>query len=202
MDEYMQAQASTNSLTKLQDLPSTATLLLLTPAIIPVGHQIESPAASNATAADSDEKIPAPAAKSTQSDPFETLGRTIATHHPRLRHVPFVAPVGLTKTHAVFLSHADAVLVITAAPACTSPDEIDASVRMQADFVHGVAEWLTQAGMVDGKVKPMVNFAFGDDKWEHKSRDGYDHVFVGDVYGVESAGNIVEIVFGGRKRKF
>ncbi|KAF2491889.1 hypothetical protein BU16DRAFT_585060 [Lophium mytilinum] len=54
---------------------------------------------------------PSPSA-SPNTDPFEPLGRALAQHHARIRHVPYVPSVGMTDTHLAFLRHAGAVVVV------------------------------------------------------------------------------------------
>jgi hypothetical protein len=55
----------------------------------------------------------APAVKSdVNMDPFEPLGRGIERHHSRIRHVPYVPSVGLTRTHQHFLASPDTAAVV------------------------------------------------------------------------------------------
>jgi hypothetical protein len=46
------------------------------------------------------------------TDPFEAFGRALSKSHRRIQHVPFVPSVGLTETHAAFLSEASAVIAV------------------------------------------------------------------------------------------
>ncbi|KAF2083886.1 hypothetical protein K490DRAFT_69368 [Saccharata proteae CBS 121410] len=50
-------------------------------------------------------------------DPFEHLGRALAKHHSRVRHVPYVPSIGMTKTHLAFLHHAAAIVVVSVSAA-------------------------------------------------------------------------------------
>jgi beta-N-acetylhexosaminidase len=46
-------------------------------------------------------------------DPFEVLGRALASRHSRVRHVPYSAENGVTSTHAAFINRAAAVVLVT-----------------------------------------------------------------------------------------
>lgn len=50
------------------------------------------------------------------SDPFEPLGRALATRHPWIRHVPYTARNGITNTHVGFIKRAKAVIFIISGP--------------------------------------------------------------------------------------
>ncbi len=49
-------------------------------------------------------------------DPFEALGRAMAEHHGRVRHVPFIPETGMTDTHKTFLLRASAVVIALCEP--------------------------------------------------------------------------------------
>ncbi|KAK3062640.1 hypothetical protein LTS18_003646 [Coniosporium uncinatum] len=64
---------------------------------------------------DEDVVLFTPAIRSSSSqimDPFEPLGRALSKHHVRVRHVPYVPKHGMTETHAAFLEHAGAAVVV------------------------------------------------------------------------------------------
>lgn len=72
-------QSSSSSLHTLNTLPTDRFIVLFTPAI--------------------------PSTDS-QEDPFECFGRSLSKWHSRIRHVPFVAKVGLTDLHVAWIRKA------------------------------------------------------------------------------------------------
>ncbi|TKA22690.1 hypothetical protein B0A50_07783 [Salinomyces thailandicus] len=147
----------------------------------------------------------------TDTDPFELLGKALALHHPRIRHVPYVPAAGFTETHQAFLEQADGVVVVTCEPASAEPTnaeltnaeaevevedaKLDALLAQQASFAHEAATALSEIG---GKKQcvPMVNFHFGDDQWT-QDVTGYLNVWGGEGYGEGSVGGVVGVLFGG-----
>ncbi|KAL2268655.1 hypothetical protein VTJ83DRAFT_3501 [Remersonia thermophila] len=75
-------------------------ILLLTPALVP-----------HVSPLNQDPHAPT-------SDPFEPLGRALAKHHPRVRHVPYVPRNGITETHVVHIRLAAAVVFVISGPPC------------------------------------------------------------------------------------
>ncbi|KAI0199026.1 hypothetical protein F4808DRAFT_451650 [Astrocystis sublimbata] len=49
-------------------------------------------------------------------DPFEPFGRALATRHPWIRHVPYIAQNGITNTHTGFIRRAKAIIFIISGP--------------------------------------------------------------------------------------
>ena len=64
-------------------------------------------------------------------DPFERLGRAIASFQPRTRHVPYTLSAGLTSTHTAFLDRAAAVVLVLCNPS-------SAFEESQEEFIHAV----------------------------------------------------------------
>ncbi|KAK6428504.1 hypothetical protein LTR95_015351 [Oleoguttula sp. CCFEE 5521] len=95
-------RSSAPVLAALQTIPKSSLLLLLTP-VLPTPGQSKSSGD--------------PLSK-TKADPFEPLGRELATHHSRIRHVPYLPNQGLSTVHRGFLQEANAVIVAI----CTSDD--------------------------------------------------------------------------------
>ncbi|KAF3348083.1 acetyltransferase [Verticillium dahliae] len=57
-------------------------------------------------------------------DPFEPLGRAIATQHPLVRHVPYTKNGGITDAHKVFIERCKAIIfVITGPPSAKGPSQ-------------------------------------------------------------------------------
>ncbi|KAH8881536.1 hypothetical protein GQ53DRAFT_667793 [Thozetella sp. PMI_491] len=50
-------------------------------------------------------------------DPFEPLGRALARHHDRIRHVPYLPRNGITQTHAVHIKLAANIIFVISGPA-------------------------------------------------------------------------------------
>lgn len=51
------------------------------------------------------------------TDPFEPLGRELASYHPWIRHVPYTARGGITSTHISFVKRAKVVVFVVSGPA-------------------------------------------------------------------------------------
>lgn len=75
---------SQTDLSTLRNLPSSANLVLFTPAI---------PSTCNI-------------------DPFEPLGKALSGYHRRVRHVPYIPSRGMTGTHETFCYHAASIIVV------------------------------------------------------------------------------------------
>lgn len=50
------------------------------------------------------------------SDPFEPLGKALATRHPWIRHVPYTARNGITPTHLAFIKRAKVIIFVITSP--------------------------------------------------------------------------------------
>lgn len=75
---------SKTDLSTLRTLPSSASLVLFTPAI---------PSTSNI-------------------DPFEPLGKALSVYHRKVRHVPYLPSRGMTGTHETFCHHAASIIIV------------------------------------------------------------------------------------------
>jgi hypothetical protein len=51
-------------------------------------------------------------------DPFEPLGKALASHHPWVRHVPYGPRNGITEIHKVHIELAAAVIFVISGPPC------------------------------------------------------------------------------------
>ncbi|KAK5109251.1 hypothetical protein LTR62_007233 [Meristemomyces frigidus] len=144
---------STQSLAKLRSLDATATLLLLTPILLPQGYT--DPSSQEFTEAPYTGPQPSRGKKTQpphreqdqnhahhRTDPFEALGLALSKQHPRIRHVPYLPTVGFTPTHAAFLRDADAVIVVSCEPEAQHGVQLETVLAKQAEFVGRVAEAL------------------------------------------------------------
>ena len=96
----------------LKDLPPSAVILVLTPSM-PFDH-----ASTNINTG-------------TPYDPFEALGRAVASYHPRTRHVPYMLSKGLTATHITFLQRVNAVILVL----CNGSSAFS---ETQLEFIDGI----------------------------------------------------------------
>ncbi|GME60926.1 uncharacterized protein LTHEOB_7153 [Neofusicoccum parvum] len=105
---FLRRDAAT--LATVRSLPRNANLVLFTPVVPPPEPDQPSPAERGA--------VQEPPGKGGRADadapmdPFEPLGRALSRHHARVRHVPYVPGVGMTRTHQTFLEHAAAVVLV------------------------------------------------------------------------------------------
>jgi GNAT superfamily N-acetyltransferase len=92
-----------DKLSEFLSLQDTDIILLITPFTLPIDQETSS-----------------------TSDPFEPLGRALATRHPRVRHVPYLQQNGITSTHVGLLHLSNIVVfVVTGAPKIGDHQEID-----------------------------------------------------------------------------
>jgi len=75
---------SQTDISTLRTLPSSASIVLFTPAI---------PSTCNI-------------------DPFEPLGKALSVYHRRVRHVPYLPSRGMTETHETFCHHAAFIIIV------------------------------------------------------------------------------------------
>jgi len=196
MADWKTASTSSNrSLARLRDLETDATLLLLTPIMLPSGHP-----GSNCTTPAADAKpalgkmceernTPQP---EQLTDPFEMLGLALSKQHRKIRHVPYVPSVGFTQTHGIFLTKSDAVIVVSCEP--DSGPTLELILAKQAEFVGNVADALEESE----RQVPMVNVSFGGDDWENEVVS-YSHLWAGEQYDLDTVQNVVTLIFGLRK---
>ncbi|KAK6433213.1 hypothetical protein LTR95_010609 [Oleoguttula sp. CCFEE 5521] len=117
-------RSSAPALAALRTLPQSSLLLLLTPVL---------PASSYLTTSE-------PTSPKSKADPFESLGRELAVHHSRLRHVPYLPSQGLGTVHRGFLQEADAVIVTICIPDDTSSLVQQLAIAREiAGLAHGPA---------------------------------------------------------------
>ena len=168
-------RSSEESLAILRNLPSTSTVLLFTPVLLPAGR-------GKAIT----ESLPV--------DPFEIFGRILSSYHKRIRHVPYVAKVGFTETHAAFVSQADVVITLICEP------EADGfkhqSVSNQMDFAEAALD--TVEGKEASASDEFVLVQFGADQFRLQADAGFMNVFESLTYNVEAAKAIVSSIFGAK----
>ncbi|CAD0092985.1 unnamed protein product [Aureobasidium vineae] len=108
-------RSSSSSLQTLNLLPTDQLIVLFTPAIPSAdGHE----------------------------DPFECLGRSLSKWHARIRHVPFVAKVGLTDLHAAWIRKAGAIVVVNCDPTLLIDTKTNSNMPCQTKFASQVVEVL------------------------------------------------------------
>ncbi|KAJ9624424.1 hypothetical protein H2203_005159 [Taxawa tesnikishii (nom. ined.)] len=113
-------QSSDWSMHTVRNLSEEALVLLFTPAMPP-------PVGSASASLDA-------------TDPFETLGRTLSQYHRRIRHVPYVADVGLTDTHLAWLRRASAVLTVNCELVGIKDVDPEHNLANQASFASAVSD--------------------------------------------------------------
>lgn len=177
-------RCSTHSLAILRSLSPSATILLLTPVVVPAGF--------GKTAQPKD-----------SADPFEMLGRSLSQFHKRIRHVPYVPSAGLSETHDIFLRRADAVIVVAcepdggpgdATPKSVTPDE---SIAKQSDFAESVVDALDDSED-EAKRIPLVLVRFGDDDWRN-DLIAYENVLQAEKYSPGVVKVVGQLLFGSAK---
>jgi GNAT superfamily N-acetyltransferase len=103
---------TSDSLPILRHLAESEIITLITPVAVPIS------------------------AAATSCDPFEVLGRSIATQHALVRHVPYTRQNGITGTHVAFINRAKVVVFVISGPA----GDGEPSQTMFADMARIVAE--------------------------------------------------------------
>lgn len=136
---------SPSDLTTLRSIPPTSLVLLLTPVLTPVT------AKKAVTFSES-------------TDPFEFFGRELSKLHHRLRHVPYVPKVGLTKTHTSFIEQAAAIIVVN----CEPIDSDSQNLASQYDFAKAVLKEKLdfESECEDEDEVPLVLLRFGPNEAE------------------------------------
>lgn len=125
-------RSSSSSLRTLNTLDEDGLIVLFTPAL---------PLASGRTRENAAE------------DPFECLGRAISRRHSRVRHVPFVARVGLTDLHLAWMRRASAIIVTNCDPSLLADTKDNGNMSSQIKFGLDVSEALKS--MHDDKRIPL-----------------------------------------------
>ena len=127
------------------NLPTSSMLLLLTPSVPPLSTSLNTPTA----------------------DPFERLGRAIASFHPRIRHVPYTLSAGLTSTHTAFLDRAAAVVLVLCNPS-------SAFRESQEEFIGAVQSQLrTRETRLEEERIGKVALAAGDPRDLNQPLEGW-----------------------------
>ena len=142
-------RSSSSSLQTLSSLPTDQLVVLFTPAI---------PSADG------------------QEDPFECLGRSLSKRHARVRHVPFVAKVGLTDLHAAWIRKAGAVIVVNCDPALLIDTKTNSNMPSQTKFATQVAGILH--GVQGGSQIPLSSVYISPAATSPATPSGYDNVVV------------------------
>ena len=116
------SRASESNVAALRNLLPAMNILLFTPVVIPAGQRLDFMHDSETV------------------DPFEMFGRALSNYHRRIRHVPYVASIGFTRTHEAFISQADAVITLV----CEPELEVEKyrSVSKQMDFAEAALDSL------------------------------------------------------------
>lgn len=171
----------------LRHLPKTAAVVLFTPVITP---------AASISASKPTNKTPAQAQV---VDPFEILGRSLASYHPRIRHVPYVPGIGFTDTHDAFLSQADAVIVVV----CEPQREKRECLGKQFAFAEKTHEAVGGGRCVGGPVRnPPILVMCGDSEgswWPGDVSATFEIVLKSGRLDAEISGQISSRLFGVRK---
>lgn len=148
-------RSSSSSLKILNSLPTDQLVVLFTPAI---------------PSADGPE------------DPFECLGRSLSKRHARVRHVPFVAKVGLTDLHAAWIRKAGAVVVVNCDPALLIDTKTNSNMPSQTKFAAQVADILHS--IQGGSQTPLCSVYISPSVASPANSSGYDNVVVCSSYSV------------------
>ena len=148
-------RSSSASLKTLNSLPTDQLVVLFTPAI---------------PSADSHE------------DPFECLGRSLSKRHARIRHVPFVAKVGLTDLHAAWIRKAGAVVVVNCDPALLIDTKTNSNMPSQMKFATQVADVLHS--IRGGQQTPLCSVYISPSIASPANPTSYDNVVVCSSYSV------------------
>jgi hypothetical protein len=146
-------QSSSSSLQTLSSLPTDQLIILFTPAIPSTdGHE----------------------------DPFETLGRSFSKWHARVRHVPFVAKVGLTDLHVAWIRKSGAIVVVNCDPALLMNSKTNTNMPSQSKFTAQVAAVLRDN--CGGSQVPLSSVCIGPSVVPPADTSGYDNVIVSCYY--------------------
>lgn len=115
-------QSSSSSLRTLSSLATDRLIVLFTPAIpLTDAHKREHGS----------------------EDPFECFGRALSKRHARVRHVPFVAKVGLTDLHVAWIRRAAAIVVVTCEPTLPADANDNSNMSGQVKFAADVSDTLS-----------------------------------------------------------
>jgi hypothetical protein len=83
------------------------------------------------------------------TDPFEPLGRALVSHHPQIRHVPYVAKRGMVETHGKLMKEAGAVVLVVCTTSSVMPpsgEKLDGAEDQQS-FARRVGRVLRKLGI-------------------------------------------------------
>ncbi|KAI4718904.1 hypothetical protein E4T48_04834 [Aureobasidium sp. EXF-10727] len=115
-----------------------------------------------------------------QEDPFECLGRSLSKWHARIRHVPFVAKVGLTDLHAAWIRKAGAIVVVNCDPTLLIDTKANSNMPCQTKFAAQVAEILHNAR--GGAQVPLSGVYVSTSIASPADTSNYDNVVVCSSY--------------------
>jgi len=158
-------RSSSSSLQTLSSLPTDQLVVLFTPAI---------PSASG------------------HEDPFECLGRSLSKRHARVRHVPFVAKVGLTDLHAAWIRKAGAVVVVNCDPALLIDTKTNSNMPSQTKFATQVADVLHS--IHGGSQPPLCSVHINPSVASPANPNGYDNVVVCSSYSVANMEKVASML--------
>jgi GNAT superfamily N-acetyltransferase len=117
----------------------------------------------------------------TVGDPFEPLGRALATRHPWVRHIPYTADHGITGYHVAFIKRAKAVIYVISG--LSSPGQTS-----QADMAE-VAQAL-------GEYRPQIIVACHDVQELGLMDAGFPTIIELPAYAPEQLREAAAILFG------
>lgn len=146
-------QSSSSSLHTLNTLPTDRFIVLFTPAI--------------------------PSTDS-QEDPFECFGRSLSKWHSRIRHVPFVAKVGLTDLHVAWIRKAGAIVVVNCDPTLLIDTKTNNNMPCQAKFATQAENILHDVR--GGSQVPLSGVYISPCSASPTNTSGYDNVVVCSSY--------------------
>lgn len=170
----------------LATLSTSGTIVLFTPVIA------IKPCSSSTSSSSSSSKNSA----SSNTDPFELLGRALSRYHKRIRHVPFHPNVGFTDTHDAFLSQADAVIVVICEPQHHKTD----SLGDQIEFAESANDALKESRGSRPLKHPVTLVQCGNSEgswWPDNS--AFETVLHCRTNDVETAQHVARKLFEGRK---
>ncbi|KAI5210434.1 hypothetical protein E4T39_00289 [Aureobasidium subglaciale] len=116
-------------------------------------------------------------------DPFECLGRALSKRHARVRHVPFVAKVGLTDLHAAWIRNAGAIIVVNCDPTLLIDTKAATNMSAQTKVAAGVSEMARD--IRGGSRIPLSYVYVSPSDAAPANMSGYDNVVACSSYSTE-----------------
>lgn len=162
---------SAKALDALRNLRQGASIVFLTPVIIPAGNV---------------EKYN----QAPTTDPFEFFGRQVSKKHAPLRHVPYVAGYGFTGDHATFISKAGAVIVVVCEP--HGGDRMQ-SMQDQMRFAQQALKAVQRRDETARSI-PVVLVQCGSGE-RFSGNDVFDTVVESSTFNDDVARRLAEVIF-------